>query len=76
VAGRHGDGWRLRVAAPPEDGRANQAVERLLARTLGVHIRDVRIVRGPGARDKVIEIDGLDALEVERALEAAAERGA
>ncbi|MDX6580113.1 MAG: uncharacterized protein QOJ47_1662 [Gaiellales bacterium] len=76
MAGRHGDGWRLRVAAPPEDGRANQAVERLLARTLGVHTRDVRIVRGHGARDKVIEIDGLDAPQVERALEAAAERGA
>ena len=37
MAGRHGDGWRLRVAAPPEDGRANQAVERLMARALGVH---------------------------------------
>jgi uncharacterized protein YggU (UPF0235/DUF167 family) len=76
VAGRHGDGWRLRVAAPPEGGRANQAVERLLARTLGVHTRDVRIVRGHAARDKVIEIDGLDGPQVERALEAAAERGA
>jgi uncharacterized protein len=71
VAGRHGDGWRLRVAAPPEDGRANEAVERLLARTLGVHARDVRIVRGFGARDKVIEIYGLDAARIESALEAA-----
>lgn len=71
MAGRHGDGWRLRVAAPPEDGRANQAVERLVARSLGVHPRDVRIVRGFGARDKVIEIDGLDAARVEQALEAA-----
>jgi uncharacterized protein len=71
VAGRHGDGWRLRVAAPPEDGRANEAVERLLARTLGVHARDVRIVRGFGARDKVIEIDGLDAARIDSALDAA-----
>jgi uncharacterized protein YggU (UPF0235/DUF167 family) len=69
VAGRHGDGWRLRVAAPPEDGRANEAVERLLARTLGVHARDVRIVRGFGARDKVIEIDGLDAARIDSALD-------
>jgi uncharacterized protein len=72
VAGRHGDGWRLRVSAPPEDGRANQAVERLVARALGVHPRDVRIVRGFATRDKVIEIDGLDARRIERALEAAA----
>ena len=76
MAGRHGDGWRLRVAAPPEDGRANQAVERLMARALGVHARDVRIVRGFGARDKVIEIDGLDASRVEQALEAAAGQSA
>ena len=76
MAGRHGDGWRLRVAAPPEDGRANEAVERLLARTLGVHARDVRIVRGFGARDKLIEIDGLDVATVERALDAAAGAGA
>ncbi|MEO9176315.1 MAG: DUF167 domain-containing protein [Gaiellales bacterium] len=72
VAGRHGDGWRLRVSAPPEDGRANQAVERLVAHAVGVHTRDVRVVRGFSARDKVIEIDGVDAEHVERALEAAA----
>ena len=76
MAGRHGDGWRLRVAAPPEDGRANEAVERLLARTLGVHARDVRIVRGFAARDKVIEIDGLDAARIDSALDAASGTGA
>jgi uncharacterized protein YggU (UPF0235/DUF167 family) len=71
VAGRHGDGWRLRVSAPPEDGRANAAVERLVARAVGAHDRDVRVVRGHTARDKVIEIDGLDAGLVDRALAAA-----
>jgi uncharacterized protein len=75
VAGRHGDGWRLRVAAPPEDGRANKAVERLVARTVGVDARDVRIVRGFGARDKLIEIDGLDVATIERALDAATGAG-
>jgi hypothetical protein len=73
VAGRHGDGWRLRVSAPPEDGRANQAVERLVATTVGVHARDVRVVRGFAARDKVIEIDGIDAARVDTALAAACE---
>ena len=76
MAGRHGDGWRLRVAAPPEDGRANQAVERLMARALGVHARDVRIVRGFGTRDKLIEIDGLEPARVDQALEAASGKGA
>jgi uncharacterized protein YggU (UPF0235/DUF167 family) len=76
VAGRHGDGWRLRVAAPPEDGRANRAVEKLVARTVGIHSRDVRIVRGFTARDKLIEIDGVDVATVERALTAATGPGA
>jgi len=64
------------VAAPPEDGRANQAVERLMARALGVHARDVRIVRGFGTRDKLIEIDGLEPARVDQALEAASGKGA
>jgi uncharacterized protein len=76
VAGRHGDGWRLRVAAPPEDGRANRAVEQLVARTVGIDLRDVRIVRGFTARDKLIEIDGVDVATVERALTAATGPGA
>ncbi len=76
MAGRHGDGWRLRVAAPPEDGRANQAVERLMARALGLHARDVRVVRGFSTRDKVVEIDGLDVARIDEALQAAAGKGA
>lgn len=76
MAGRHGDGWRLRVAAPPEDGRANRAVEQLVARTVGIDSRDVRIVRGFTARDKLIEIDGVDVATVERALTAATGTGA
>jgi uncharacterized protein YggU (UPF0235/DUF167 family) len=47
-----------------------------MARALGVHARDVRIVRGFGTRDKLIEIDGLDVTRVEQALEAASEKGA
>jgi uncharacterized protein YggU (UPF0235/DUF167 family) len=47
-----------------------------MARALGVHARDVRIVRGFGTRDKLIEIDGLDATRVDQALEAAAGTGA
>ena len=61
--GRHGDGWRVRVAAPPEDGRANAAVIDLIASALGVEPRRVTIVRGHTARDKVIEVDGLAADE-------------
>jgi uncharacterized protein len=73
IVGRYGDGWKVRVAAPPEGGRANDAVVRLLAGTLEVPRGDVAVVSGKGARDKVVTVDGLDEQEIERRLIAAAE---
>jgi uncharacterized protein len=69
--GRHGDAWKVRVAAPPEAGRANDAVVRLLADTLALPQRDVEIVAGHTARDKVVSLAGIDAAETERRLDAA-----
>lgn len=69
--GRHGAAWKVRVAAPPEAGRANDAVVRLLADTLDVPAADVSIVSGHGSRDKTISLTGLDADELERRLAAA-----
>jgi uncharacterized protein (TIGR00251 family) len=75
VVGRHGAGWKLRVAAPPEDGRANDAVVRLLAGALDVPTRDVRIVSGHGARDKTVALTGLEPEEIERRLTEASGAG-
>ncbi len=50
---------RVRVAAPPVDGAANEALVRLLARELGVARREVRVVAGEAARVKQIMVDGL-----------------
>jgi uncharacterized protein (TIGR00251 family) len=50
----------VRVTAPAIDGRANEAVRRLVAKRLGVRRSSVTIVRGHRSRDKVVEIDGLD----------------
>ena len=68
MVGRHGEAWKVRVAAPPEGGRANEAVVRLLADTLGLPRRDVAIVAGHGARDKVVTLIGIDAEELEARL--------
>jgi uncharacterized protein (TIGR00251 family) len=68
VVGRHGDAWKVRVAAPAERGRANTAVEALLRKALGV---PVRVVVGATARRKVLEAEGLRLGEIERRLEAA-----
>jgi uncharacterized protein (TIGR00251 family) len=71
VVGRHGAAWKVRVTAPPEDGRANQAVLGLLAETLRLPRRAVSIVSGSGSRDKIVECEGLTAGEVEARLSAA-----
>jgi hypothetical protein len=71
--GRDGlDGWaegpdgkrylKARVAAAPEDGKANEALLRLLAKTLGIAKSKVRIVSGAASRVKMIEIEGSPAL--------------
>src|SRR5262249_1464550 len=68
VIGRHGDAWKLRVAAPAERGRANASVIELLAESLDVRRPDVRIVSGTVSRDKVVEVVGLTLAEAERRL--------
>jgi len=68
VVGRHGDAWKVRVTAAPEGGKANDAVVRLVAATLGLPRRDVEIVSGHTARDKVVAVAGLELNETERRL--------
>ena len=56
---------KVRVAAPPIEGAANQALVRLLAEVLGVARRDVRIVAGAAGRVKLVVVDGLDPARIE-----------
>jgi uncharacterized protein len=67
-AGRHGDAWKVRVAEPPEDGRANEAVLRLLAETLDVPRGSVALVSGHSSRNKIVTLDGLEQSQTERLL--------
>jgi len=71
VVGRHGDAWKVRVAAAPEAGRANEAVVRLIAETLRLPRRDVAIVAGHTGRDKVLSLVGIGEDELERRLASA-----
>jgi uncharacterized protein len=68
LVGRHGDGWRARVAAPPERGRANRALVELVAELVGMPRERVAVVAGTASRRKVVEVDGLDADELDRRL--------
>ncbi|HUS82311.1 MAG TPA: DUF167 domain-containing protein [Dehalococcoidia bacterium] len=64
IAGWDGEVLRVRVTAPPVEGRANEALLRLLARTLDVPKSRLRIVRGHTQRNKVVAVEGLSAEEV------------
>jgi hypothetical protein len=64
--GATGDTLRVRVTAPPVEGRANAALVRVLATRLGVGRSAVRVVAGHGARTKIVAVDGLT-LEAVRA---------
>jgi uncharacterized protein len=72
VVGRHGEAWKVRVAAPAEGGRANEAVVRLLAETLSLPREAVTLVSGHAARDKIVQLAGLNSTQIERRLSSAA----
>ncbi len=60
--------WKLAVAAPPLEGRANAAVEARIAEWLGIRQRQVSIARGGTSRDKWVDIEGLEQHEAEARL--------
>jgi len=68
VVGRHGDALKVRVAAPPVEGRANEATRALLAEALAVPEADVELTSGQSSRTKRFRLKGLDAEEGEKRL--------
>jgi len=58
VAGMHGDRLKVRLAAPPVDGAANDELVRFVAEAFGVPRRDVTIVSGTTSRRKRVRVEG------------------
>ena len=58
IIGQHGTALKVRLQAPPVDGAANEALVQLLAESLGVSQRSVRVVTGATSRTKTVEVDG------------------
>lgn len=73
VVGRHGDALKVRVAAAPEGGRANEACSRLLAEILGVKPSAVVLAGGAASRSKRFTITGVDGDAMRGRLERALE---
>ena len=65
IVGRLGDRLKIKVAAPPEDGRANEAICRLLAKELGVGARDVAVISGFSHPEKIVRVLGKTVAELE-----------
>jgi uncharacterized protein (TIGR00251 family) len=58
VAGEHGDALKIRLAAPPVDGKANAALLAFIAERLGVPKSAVTLKSGQASRRKVVEVEG------------------
>ncbi|MCG3181880.1 MAG: hypothetical protein BIFFINMI_04315 [Phycisphaerae bacterium] len=68
IVGPHGDALKVSVAAPPEAGKANAALCRLLAAALGVPPRSVTVHAGGGSPRKVLRLVGVSEPEARRRL--------
>lgn len=58
VAGLHGEALKLRLAAPPVEGRANEALLKFIAASFDVSLRQVELKQGAQSRHKVVAITG------------------
>ena len=67
ITGRIGDAWKISVAAPPVDGKANDAVLRFFTGLVGKNA-PIRIVAGMTSRTKVIEVEGITAGDLDRVI--------
>ncbi len=74
VVGRYGEAWKLRVAAAPERGCANEAVLDLIACSLDVPRASIELVAGHTAQNKVVELAGIEPAEADRRLTALTEK--
>jgi uncharacterized protein (TIGR00251 family) len=68
IIGKEGDAYRVKVKAPPVDGKANKALIALLAKRLNRPKEDIQIICGKSARIKLIRVYGLISEDVDNNL--------
>jgi uncharacterized protein (TIGR00251 family) len=67
IVGWLGDALKIKVTAPPEKGKANEAVIDLLAEALGVSSDDIEVVSGHSSPSKIVAITGMDDEAIKKA---------
>ncbi|MEI8140785.1 MAG: DUF167 domain-containing protein [bacterium] len=65
VQGLHGDALKIRLQAPPVDGKANETLIEFLAETLGIPQRQITLLAGQTSRQKRLSLQGITAKQVE-----------
>lgn len=68
IIGEHDGALKIKIAAPPLNGKANEECRRVLAKLLGVSATSVEIISGETSRDKIIRIQNISARRVLEAL--------
>jgi uncharacterized protein (TIGR00251 family) len=68
VAGAHGAAIKIKLRAPPVEGKANAALRSFLAEQLQISERDIVLERGQKSREKLVHIDGLSEKEIQTRL--------
>lgn len=69
TAGRHGDALKLKITAPPVEGKANEEVIRFLARCLGVKTAQINIVSGAHSQIKTVAVAGITGQQFQECLD-------
>jgi len=70
IVGHYRDGIKVRVTAPPVEGKANEALLRFLALSLDLSLSQVEILKGHHSREKVLRLSGIDLSLVTQRLQA------
>jgi len=60
IVGPYRDGIKVRVTAPPVEGKANEALLRFIALSLDLSLSQVEILKGHHSREKVLRLSGID----------------
>lgn len=69
IVGLHGDALKIRLAAPPVDGAANEALVRFMSELFRVSASRVNIVSGATGRRKIVELENMAAAHVQAAID-------
>ena len=74
LAGRIGEEWKLLLAAPPVDGKANEACVKFFARGLRIARSRINLILGEKSRHKVLELEGVSEVEFARFAEVTSDK--